>query len=40
MTDKLAKLATAETSLSLPQDVHYKHVNTRLNFSDMFSALL
>jgi len=39
MADKLAKLSTAETSLSPPQGVHYKHVTTRLNFSDMFSAL-
>jgi len=39
MADKLAKLSTAETSLSPPQGVHYKHATTRLNFSDMFSAL-
>jgi len=26
MADKLAKLSTAETSLSPPQGVHYKHV--------------
>jgi len=39
MADKLAKLYTVETSLSPPQGVHYKHVPTRLNFSNMFSAL-
>jgi len=39
MADKLAKLSTAETSLSPPQGVHYIHVTTRLNFLDMFSAL-
>jgi len=39
MADKLAKLSTAETSLSPPQGVNYKHETTRLNFSDMFSAL-
>jgi len=39
MADKLAKLSTAETSLSPHQGVHYQHVTTRLNFSDMYSAL-
>jgi len=39
MAYKLAKLSTAEASLSPPQGVHYKHVTTRLNFSQMFSAL-
>jgi len=39
MPDKLAKISTAETSLSPPQGVHYKHVTTRLKFSGMFSAL-
>jgi len=39
MADKLAKLSTAETSLSPPHGVNYKHETTRLNFSDMFSAL-
>jgi len=39
MADKLAKLSTTGTPLSPPQGVHYKHVNTRLNVSDMFSAL-
>jgi len=39
MADKLAKLSTAETSFSPPQGVHYKHVTTPLNFSDMFFAL-
>ena len=35
MADKLAKLSTAETSLSPHQGVHYKHVPFRLNFSDI-----
>jgi len=39
MADKLAKLSTAETLLSPPQGVHCKHVTTRLNVSDVFSAL-
>jgi len=30
MADELVKLSTAETSLSPPQGVHYKHVTTRL----------
>jgi len=35
IADQLAKLSTAKPSSNQPKCVHYKRVNTRLNFTDM-----